>query len=87
MSTNEVARCPECGSEDLIPRVEVTAGHGDGRLAVGIAAHPNAFLFKGMQHEPVTATVCGKCGLVRFFVNNPQHLLATYQKQTGEASE
>ena len=72
------ARCPECGSSEVIPDVRVSTVQSPmlGQLWVAVAAHPEAFLFKGEHLGLLRARVCGQCGLVRLFAHNPQELWA-----------
>ncbi len=76
--------CPECGSTDLIAdapvRVDIA---GQDRPFVMVTEKPGAMLFKGMHRGFFTATICGQCGFMKLFVDNPQELLKAHLKQEG----
>lgn len=75
-------KCPECGSDNLIPNVSVKAQTTSGPMGVvaEVAARPDARLFKGRHQGFITATVCGECGLlVRLYAQNPHELLAAHR--------
>jgi hypothetical protein len=77
------ARCPECGSSEVIPDVPVSTLRGPtGQVMVVVAEHPEAVLFKGRHLGVLSARVCGQCGLVRLFAHNPQELWAAYRQRT-----
>jgi len=83
----DLGRCPECGSSEVIPDVPVSTlvntGYGGTQLMVTVAENPEAILLKHKHLGVLLARVCGQCGLVRLFAQNPKELLAAYRKQSG----
>jgi len=68
----------------MIPRVRVMdRGHGSGDagdLSVVHYEDPDALIFKGKQSFSMYARVCGECGHVEFFVENPAKLYKRYRE-------
>jgi ribosomal protein S27AE len=75
----EVQNCPRCQSEKIIPDVQIIdrAGHVI-RLGVKVFEHPEALVFKGTHAADLRARVCGECGYVESYVENPQELYSAY---------
>ena len=80
--------CPKCQSEKTIPNVRIVdlAGHTL-RLGVRVFEHPEAFAFKGAHATDLRSRVCGECGYVEFYVENPQELYSAYVAGTREQQE
>jgi hypothetical protein len=79
------AKCPKCGSSDVIPDVSVfdpgRFGKGDGTLHAVVDERPNAWLF---MRSPTRLRAFGECGYTGL-CERPAALLAAYRKQ-AEAS-
>ena len=79
------ARCPKCGSPNLIPDVSVfdpgRFGKGDGTLHTVVEERPTAWHFKGAAQSKLEAAVCGNCGYTELYAIEP----AAFRKQS-EAS-
>ena len=73
------APCPECGSTELVIADRVSAG--DGNLCVTVPKQPGAGFFSSRHASLVKAVFCGRCGYIKFFVENPQELLAIYRQR------
>ena len=73
------AKCPQCGSDRIIPDVRINdqAGHYV-VLGVSVYEHPDALLFRGTHSRTLRSQVCGECGYVASFVDNPQELYEIY---------
>ena len=70
-------RCPKCGSDDIIAdATPIDRSHNRAQTEFSIATFrkPDAFLFKGQQSSNVSAWVCGACGFVEFYADQPQAL-------------
>ena len=76
--------CAKCGSRDVIPEAPVP-DKGDagvaGDMEMRIPENPHAWIFKGMQSTPVRADICGACGYMELYVEDPRLLWKTYRSQ------
>lgn len=79
--------CGKCGSDKIVPKVQVI-DRGDhsveGNLEVAIDENPDAFFFRERFRAGISARVCGNCGFVEFYVNNPDLLYSAHQKQLAK---
>ena len=69
--------CPRCDSTDIIAHVRaVDQAHGNANYDLHIATYrkPKALLFKGKQTTTLSAWVCGRCGYVEFYADEPAAL-------------
>lgn len=70
-------KCVICGSGDLIPNVK-PLGYGEGQrqctMRLARDSNPDALVFKGRKRTEASAVVCGNCGHVYFFANDPDIL-------------
>ncbi len=73
-------RCVVCGSERIIPGATIwdQGQHSDGQLKVGIAANPQAMVFKDFVFTRLRAAICGDCGRVELAVEEPGKLYEAY---------
>lgn len=80
--------CPKCQSEKIIPNVQIVdlAGHVL-KLGVKVFEHPEAFAFRGAHAAGLRSRVCGECGYVEFYVDNPQELYSAFTAGTREQQE
>jgi predicted nucleic-acid-binding Zn-ribbon protein len=70
-------KCPKCGAEEIIKDAMVMD-----RSHLGVAEEftlatfklPKAFLYKGEQRSTVSAWVCGECGFVELYADEPGRL-------------
>ena len=77
--------CPRCQSEKIIPDVQIIdrTGHMI-RLGVKVFEHPEALVFKGAHAADLRSQVCGECGYVESYVEDPQELYSAYLAGTRE---
>ena len=83
-------KCHICQSDKVIPEVQILdqGQYSDGKLRVAIDTKPYAVLFKGWSKSELKAWICGDCGHVELFVENPQDLYKAYlRKQDALAQE
>lgn len=77
-------KCPRCGSEKIIPNLRIhdryIARHDDW-IGIEILGKPEALIFKDTHKEFLRANVCGECGNVDLFVENPKRLWETYSQR------
>ena len=80
--------CTSCGSEEVIPRIRVTARGDSGYYDVlaEVQRRPNAKLFKGAERSGVFAQLCGQCGHLELFADMPRALYAVYQQADSSAA-
>ena len=84
--------CAKCGSKDMTDGIRLMdRGHGSadaGDLAARAQTHPRAWLFKGNVRSPLVARVCGACGFVELYVEDPRAIVdAARRGQTDSGVE
>ena len=70
-------RCLKCGSDAMVPGARmIDRGDGNTRQVaqVGVATKPDAIVFKGEVRSEVSASVCGDCGFVELYADDPHAL-------------
>lgn len=76
--------CVKCGSDKIIPQAKVF-DRGDsgaeGNLAVSVDEKPDALIFKQRVRSGVTSKVCGNCGFMELYANEPQSIYSAYKNQ------
>jgi predicted nucleic-acid-binding Zn-ribbon protein len=73
----KTGKCPKCGSTDVIIDAKaVDRAHGGSEADMKIATFrkPDALVFKQKQETPVSAWVCGSCGFVEFYADDPRSI-------------
>jgi hypothetical protein len=70
--------CTRCGSSKVIPRARVIERAADQALRVAVARKPAALVFKGEEKIDAYARVCGECGFVELFAEDPHALYEAY---------
>lgn len=79
-----VNECIKCGSVKIIPEVKTLDRAEDGlekELKIGIDEKPGAYIFKERFRTGIKAKVCGHCGFIEFYANDPEELYQAYLKQ------
>lgn len=73
-------RCPNCGSDAVIPNafLRVKDTISEARLQVGVYRKPEALVMKGPERVEVGVRVCGDCGFVSAFAEEPRKLWEAY---------
>jgi len=69
--------CPKCGSKEVIAdAMAVDRGdyNSEQDMTVATFKTPENWLFKGKMSTKVSAWVCGACGLVEFYADEPWKL-------------
>ncbi len=80
--------CAKCGSKDVADGVRLMdRGHGNEvrDLSARAQSHPKAWLFKGNVLSPLVACVCGACGFVELYVEDPREIVEAARKGRAEA--
>ena len=86
VETKAAARCSKCESGDII-RDGAVFDMDRGmtfNLQAGFMARPGAVFFKGRTYNSVRATICGNCGFVELFVEDPKGLFAEYRNARSQ---
>ena len=72
-------RCSKCASAHMMDGAYVSAADGP-RVVVGIDRHPD----RGALERPIStrihAAVCGSCGFVELYANQPTELYDAYAR-------
>lgn len=71
--------CPECGSDKIIKGGKLRPGEAVMKVNVVVFENPDAFVFKGAVSSNLNATICGNCGFVRAYAEEPGQLWVAYQ--------
>ena len=71
-------RCLKCDSDAMIPEVRVI-DRGDANSTrhtteLGLATKPDALVFKGEVRSETYAMVCGDCGFIELYADDPAAL-------------
>lgn len=75
--------CGKCGSEKVIPRVHVRdrgEGYRDDGLTAVVDENPGARLFKDPYETALRAHICGECGFVELYADNPGGLWRAHER-------
>lgn len=76
--------CEKCGSDKIVPQAKVI-DRGDynaaGNITLSVDENPEAFMFKQRVYSSVTAKVCGDCGFIEFYADEPESLYSAYLNQ------
>jgi hypothetical protein len=73
-------KCVRCRSDKVIPQARIIDKMGHAiRLGVRVYENPEALMFKGAHFGELRARICGDCGHVEIFVENPGELYSTYR--------
>ncbi len=76
-----VAKCGRCGSDRVIPNVDLLTAHGEygpGELEASVDEDPVALLFRRRVASALKAVICGACGHAEVYVEEPDALYQGY---------
>jgi predicted nucleic-acid-binding Zn-ribbon protein len=73
--------CIKCGSDKIISKAGITGVGDGGHLTVLVDEKPDAFIFKQRMRSDISAKVCGNCGFMELYADDPKLLYSAYQKQ------
>ena len=80
--------CAKCQSGKIIPDVRISDRRGYRiSLGVNVYEHPEKLIFKGTHTDALRWQVCGECGYLESYVENPQELYAVYLATQQEDRE
>lgn len=77
----QVENCAKCNSTKIIPNARVV-DKGDHNSPMDLTVHvyenPDAMIFKGTHEGQLSARICGDCGFVEMYVENPAELYEVF---------
>ena len=79
-------RCLKCGSDALVPNARLidTDESGDRQAAqVGVQTKPDAWILKGEVRVGTRAAVCGDCGFVELYAEDPHAVWEAHVERTA----
>ncbi|WP_110515368.1 hypothetical protein [Herpetosiphon llansteffanensis] len=77
-----LSRCPSCQSDNIIPNATLHEMNSPyARLMVTVYSKPDALLLKKPVDTWAKCAVCGNCGYLMLYAENPQVLWEAYQTQ------
>ena len=78
--------CTKCQSRKIIPKVRIIDRadyNGTTNLTVHVYESPDALIFKHTHDGVLSAWICGECGYVETYVDNPGELYEAYQQSVS----
>jgi len=78
--------CMKCGSAELLDEAQIidSGHHGvENDLTARVYRNPGAFFLQGKVTGRVLSRVCGSCGFVELYVENPAAFLAAAKEARG----
>ena len=72
-------RCSKCASDHMMNGVYVADATG-ARVVVGIDAHPDRGALPRPVSTQIHASVCGACGFVELYANQPGEMYDAYRR-------
>ncbi len=70
-------RCPKCASDHMMDGSYVSSAEGS-RVIVGVERHPDLGPLPQTASTRVHASVCGSCGFVELYADQPAELYNAY---------
>lgn len=76
-------KCPKCQSENIVKDAIAAdfGGNRDYEASVIVYQYPDAMLRKHAKSSRVSAWVCGNCGLIEYYADDPKLLWDTFVNQ------
>ena len=72
-------RCPKCNSDHMMDGAYISDATNQ-RLVVGVDRHPDLGRLHHAASTQVHTSVCGSCGFVEMYANQPAELYEAYRK-------
>ena len=76
-------RCPKCSSDHMMDGAFMSAAQG-ARIVVGIERHPDKGRLTRSVSTQIHASICGSCGFVELYCNQPAELYDAYTRPVVE---
>jgi hypothetical protein len=83
MSGLKDGECPKCGSQEIIDNAQLPdkfSCETASTSVVRLITRPNAFFFKGPVDFKLKPYICGCCGYLESYVDEPERLAAQARK-------
>lgn len=77
-------KCPECSSEKVIKNALIQDYAQGGRTMIVVHQKPDALILKQAVYSDTRAELCGDCGYVQKYAENPQTLWYAYQTSISD---
>ena len=77
-------RCAKCTSDQMIEAAYVADAQGN-RIVVGVDQHPDHGALDRAVSTQIRAWVCGVCGFVELYANQPAELNDMYRRAELQA--
>jgi predicted nucleic-acid-binding Zn-ribbon protein len=78
----KIDKCVKCESTSVIQRAmvvdKVSAAGAEQDFTVRVDADPSAFMFKKSARSVVHAWICGQCGYIELYAENPGELYQAF---------
>ena len=78
----KIDKCAKCGSTSIIRRAlvvdKVSAAGAEQNFTVRVDADPGAVMFKKSVRSDVHAWICGECGYMELYADNPAELYQAF---------
>lgn len=78
-------RCAKCNSDQMIDGAYIADADGS-RIIAGVERHPDKGRLTRSVSTQVHVSVCGSCGYVELWANQPAELYEAYQRVERRAS-
>ena len=72
-------RCAKCNSDQMIDGAYLASAEGS-RIIAGVERHPDRGRLTRSVSTQVHVSVCGSCGYVELWANQPGELYEAYQR-------
>jgi len=85
----KVDKCAKCGSSSVIQRAMVVdfGQGGEKSLRVRVDADPTAMVFKKSTRSDVHAWICGQCGYMELYADDPADLYNAFTASGSTLSD
>lgn len=82
---SNLEKCPKCQSTKIIPSVRII-DRGDYNIKHNLTVHvyDDSQLFRYTIHGELKAWICGGCGYVETYVDNPGELYTAHQQSLSQ---
>ncbi len=79
--------CPDCNSQKIIKDAKAL-DRGDSNsnndMRVSVDEKPDALIFKQRNYSDIRAHICGDCGFIQFYADDPKTLWMAYQNRQND---
>lgn len=76
--------CPECGSDKIVRGAKLRPGESVMKVNVVVFENPDALLFKNAVSSRVKVSICGDCGFIRAYAEEPGQLWIAYKTSLSD---